>query len=157
MEESIELYKKIQTSIINLNLKSRKRDSVLKELVSTLPMEANEKNILLTTLIKREDMGSTGVGEGIAIPHARTLLVKEFRLIIGLSKGGVEFNSPDGKPVHLFFLLIAPPHEASNSYLITLGKVAELAMKISKDRRLFTVTEKMEFLKIIGELSQTEK
>ncbi|MCK4576342.1 PTS sugar transporter subunit IIA [candidate division WOR-3 bacterium] len=154
MDKSMKLYDKICNSTIKLSLRSKKRNGILKELVSLLPMDENAKNILLTTLVRREDMGSTGVGMGIAIPHARSLLVKEFKLVIGLSRKGVLFDSYDGKPVHLFFLIIAPPQETSNSYLITLGKVAELAKNIAKDKRLFSVTEENEFFKIIKELEE---
>lgn len=154
MKKSTKLYEKITNSTIELNLRSKARNGVLKELVSLLQMNPEAKDILLKTLIKREEMGSTGVGKGIAIPHARTLLVKEFKIIIGLSRRGVEFDSFDGKPVHLFFLLIAPPEESSNSYLITLGKVAELAKSIAEDRRLFNVKESKEFFEIVKELEK---
>ncbi len=154
MKKSTKLYEKITNSTIELNLRSKVRNGVLKELVSLLQMNPEAKDILLKTLIKREEMGSTGVGKGIAIPHARTLLVKEFKIIIGLSRRGVEFDSFDGKPVHLFFLLIAPPQESSNSYLITLGKVAELAKSIAEDGRLFNLKEGKEFFEIVKELEK---
>jgi len=154
MKKSIGLYNRICNSTVKFNLRSKTRNGVLKELVSLLKMDPNAKDILLKTLIKREEMGSTGVGKGIAIPHARTLLVKEFRLVIGLSKKGIQFDSFDGKPVHVFFLLIAPPLETSNSYLITLGKIAELAKGIAKDGRLFKVQHGAEFLEIIREIEE---
>ena len=154
MKKSTGLYNRICNSIVKFNLRSKTRNGVLKELVLLLRMDPNAKDILLKTLIKREEMGSTGVGKGIAIPHARTLLVKEFRLVIGLSKQGIQFDSFDGKPVHVFFLLIAPPLETSNSYLITLGKIAELAKGIAKDGRLFKVECEAEFLDIIREIEE---
>lgn len=157
MKKSTKLYDKICNSVVKLNIRSKTKSGVLKELVSLLQMGPNAKDILLKTLIKREKMGSTGVGKGIAIPHARTLLVKEFELIIGLSRNGVKFDSFDGKPVYLFFLLIAPPQETSNSYLITLGKVAELAKGIAKDGRLFKVRQEKEFLEIIREIEEKSK
>lgn len=154
MKMSADLYDKISKSTVKLALRSKTRDGVLKELVALLHMDPQAKDILLKTLIEREEMGSTGVGKGIAIPHARTLLVKECTLIIGLSRKGVKFDSLDGEPVHLFFLLIAPPQETSNSYLITLGKVAELAKGIAKDGRLFDVRQGKEFLEIIREIGE---
>lgn len=157
MKNNIGLYKRIYNSQIKLNLRSKTRDSVLKELVAQLHIPPQAKEILLKTLIKREEMGSTGVGKGIAIPHARTLLVKECTLIIGISKSGVEFNAIDGKPVHLFFLLIAPPQEMSSSYLITLGKIAELARIIAKDGRLFDVKKDSQFREIMKELEGKKK
>ncbi len=154
MEETIKLSAIISNSKIILKLRSRTKNGVLKELVSHLQMEAKAKDILLKTLMKREEMGSTGVGKGIAIPHARTLLVKEFTLIIGLAKRGIPFNAIDNKPANVFFLLIAPPQEPSNSYLIALGKIAELARGIAKDGKLFDVTEEEKFLRIIKEIEE---
>jgi PTS system nitrogen regulatory IIA component len=154
MEETVKLSSIISNSKIILNLRSRTKNGVMKELVSHLQMEPEAKDILLKTLIKREEMGSTGLGKGIAIPHARTLLVREFTLIIGLSKKGIPFDALDGKPSNLFFLLIAPPREPSNSYLIALGKIAELARGIAKDGRLFDVTEEDEFLRVMREIEE---
>lgn len=154
MEETLKLSEVISNSRIILNLRSKTRNGVLKELVSHLQMEAEAREILLKTLMKREEMGSTGIGKGIAIPHARTLLVKEFTLIIGLSKKGIPFDALDGKLSNLFFLLIAPPQEPNNSYLIALGKVAELARGIAKDGRLFEVTDVAEFLRVVKEIEE---
>ncbi len=147
-----ELYCKFCDSTIKSDLRSTTKNGVIKELVSALSMQANARDILIKNLLKREGMGSTGVGKGIAIPHARTLLVRDFKLVIGLSKKGVEFDSFDGKPVYIFFLLIAPPEESSNSYLITLGKVAEFAKLIANDGRLFKVKNEREFLEIVKEI-----
>jgi PTS system nitrogen regulatory IIA component len=154
MEETVKLSSIISNSKIILNLRSRTKNGVMKELVSHLQMEPEAKDILLKTLMKREEMGSTGLGKGIAIPHARTLLVREFNLIIGLSKKGIPFDALDGKPSNLFFLLIAPPQEPSNSYLIALGKIAELARGIAKDGKLFDVTEEDEFLRVVREIEE---
>jgi mannitol/fructose-specific phosphotransferase system IIA component (Ntr-type) len=155
MKKSEHLTDKISKSIIKMKLRSRTRDGVLKELLSVLSLDEKARQLIFTTLIKRENMGSTGVGKGIAIPHARTLLVKDFMLVIGLSKKGIAFSAIDRKPVHLFFLLIAPPQETSNSYLVTLGKIAELAKNITKDKRIFKVKNEEEFLKIIKEIERS--
>ncbi len=157
MEEKVKLSSIISNSKIVLGLKSRSKNGVIKELVSHLSMEPEAKDILLKTLMKREEMGSTGVGKGIAIPHARTLLIKELKLIIGLSRNKIPFDSHDGKPANLFFLLIAPPREPSNTYLIALGKIAELARAIAKDGRLFTAKDEMEFLRIVREVEEKGK
>lgn len=157
MEETVKLSSIISNSKIILGLRSKSKNGVIKELVSHLEMEPEAKDLLLKTLMKREEMGSTGVGKGIAIPHARTVLVKEFRLIIGLSRNKIPFDSHDGEPSTLFFLLIAPPREPSNAYLIALGKIAELAREIAKDGRLFDVTDEKEFLSIIKEIEEKGK
>jgi PTS system nitrogen regulatory IIA component len=154
MEETPKLYETISNSKIILSLRSKTKNGVLKELVSHLEMNPEARDILLKTLIKREEMGSTGIGKRIAVPHARTLLVKKFTLIIGLSKSGIPFDAIDKKPVNIFFLLIAPPQEPSNTYLIALGRIAELARGIAKDGRLFDVTGGEDFLKIVKEIEE---
>ena len=113
------------------------------------------KGILLETLKKREELGSTGVGKGIAIPHCRSLLVKDLHLVIGRSKKGVDFGALDGKQVHLFFLIVASPLEPSNQYLIVLGKVAQIAREITKDQRILEIDEKSEFIRFLGEVEES--
>jgi len=152
MKKKSKLYERIKNSIIVLNLRNKSREGILKELVSYLTMDDKAKKILLKTLIKREELGSTTIGKGIAVPHARTLLIKEFKVVIGLSRKGVNFDTKSHKLTHLFFLLLAPPREASNTYLITLGKIAELAKNIGSDRRLLKVKKKSEFFEIIEDI-----
>ena len=63
----------------------------------------------------------------MAIPHCRTLSVSEINVVVGLSESGIDFEAMDDNPVHLFFLILAPPQEESNNYLPILGKICELA------------------------------
>lgn len=76
----------------------------------------------------RESLGTTGIGEGVAIPHARNALVKEMVLLLGRSKNGVDFCSLDGQPVHLFFLLLIPQEEKVKN-LAVLAEIARLVKK----------------------------
>lgn len=84
------------------------------------------KTIILETLKKREALGSTAIGKGVAIPHCRTLAVSELTIVAGLSPEGIDYDSPDNQPVNLFFLIAAPPQETHNHYLPILGKLVEL-------------------------------
>src|SRR2546430_4370436 len=68
-------------------------------------------------LKRRETLGSTGIGQNIAIPHCRALAVNRLRVAFGRKLDGIDFNAIDGKPVHYFFLIVAPPLEVSNQYL----------------------------------------
>ena len=137
---------------MNLNLKANSRDSLLKELVALTGLEEKAQKILLINLKQREELGSTGIGKSVAIPHCRSLLLNSLTLIIGRSKSGVEFDSIDHKPAKLFFLIIAPPHDPQNQYLITLGKIAQLAKEINANDPLFGISEPGEFISRIGEL-----
>jgi PTS system nitrogen regulatory IIA component len=111
--------------VVKLDLKSDTKDDLLKELVSLLGLDAKSEATLFKTLKRRENLGSTGIGKGIAIPHCRSLVVNRLRLAYGRKPSGVDFNAIDGAPVHNFFLIVAPPLEVSNQYLPVLGKIAQ--------------------------------
>jgi len=137
---------------MELELKSRTKDEVLRELVDLLPVDPQSAEIILETLKKREELGSTGVSKGIAIPHCRSLLVKKLCVILGRSKEGVDFRALDKKPVYLFFLIVAPPQEPSNQYLIALGKVAQMARVLARKKQMLEIEEKQDFLRFLEEL-----
>ncbi|MCH7761560.1 PTS sugar transporter subunit IIA [candidate division TA06 bacterium] len=145
----------LKPELIELELKNNNKKGVLQELVGLFPLDEKAKGILLETLKKREELGSTGVGKGIAIPHCRSLLVKDLHLVIGRSKKGVDFGALDGKQVHLFFLIVASPLEPTNQYLIVLGKVAQIAREITKDQRILEIDEKSEFIRFLGEVEES--
>jgi len=110
---------------INLDLQATTKDEVLEELVGLLDLDEKNAAVVLRMLKKREHMGSTGMGRGVAIPHGRSLVISRLMVATGRSTAGIEFNAMDGKPVHLFFLIVAPPQEISNIYLPTLGRIAQ--------------------------------
>ena len=126
-------------------------------MVDIFTLDEKARGILLETLKKREELGSTGVGKGIAIPHCRSLLVKDLHLIIGRSKNGVDFGALDGKTVHLFFLIVASPLEPSNQYLIVLGKVAQISREIVKNQDVLEIDEKPDFIRFLGEVEESLK
>ncbi len=88
-------------------------------------MNLKDKKQILESLLKRERLGSTGVGGGVAIPHARIAELKEAVLFVGLSRRGINFSSVDGKPVQLVVLFLTPLLE-SELHLKILSKVATL-------------------------------
>jgi mannitol/fructose-specific phosphotransferase system IIA component (Ntr-type) len=139
---------------ISLSLKSQSRDGVLKELIGLSSLGEKAQQILLVNLKQREELGSTGIGKGVAIPHCRSLLLNSLTLIVGRSKNGVDFDSIDKKPARLFFLIIAPPHDPQNQYLITLGKIAQLAKGMSATDPLFTAETPEEFIARVSELEK---
>jgi mannitol/fructose-specific phosphotransferase system IIA component (Ntr-type) len=137
---------------INLDLKATTKEGVLRELVKLLKLSAAAQKSLLATLVSREDLGSTGVGNGIAIPHCRSLVAGELVVAIGRSRTGVNFQSMDGKRAYLFFLIVAPPLGDPSRYLIALGKVAQVASQISKDKRIKDLKQRKQFMDLVVEL-----
>lgn len=138
---------------INLALKARKKTEVLKELVSMIK-KGEEAELLYDTLLKREELGSTGIGKGIAIPHCRSLLIDKLELAVGWSVKGVDFDSIDKKPANLFFLIVAPPQDPGNQYLITLGRVAMVCQELTKRKLTLAPKSPEEFIQLIRTLEE---
>jgi len=134
---------------INLDLKGTTKDEVLKELVALLKLDEKNQAQLFKMLKRRENLGSTGVGGGLAIPHCRAVVVTQLRCCFGRSVKGVDFKANDGQPVHLFFLIVAPPLEVSNQYLPVLGKIAQFAKEPDVPGKLRSIKTPKEFLKLL--------
>lgn len=111
------------------DLKSRDKLSVLKELIKPLAAKGaiDDEDKFLDVVLKREEEYSTGIGMGVAIPHGKSSLVKKASLVFGKSKEGIDYNSMDGKPAHLFFL-IAAPENSDNLHLKILAKLSRSLM-----------------------------
>jgi PTS system nitrogen regulatory IIA component len=136
---------------INLNLRSTAKDEVLKELVGLLRLDDKAGQTLVKMLKRRETLGSTGIGQHIAIPHCRALAVNHLRVAFGRKLQGIDFNAIDGKPVHYFFLIVAPPLEVSNQYLPVLGKIAQFAKEPDVPERLAKLERPQELLALLEE------
>lgn len=136
---------------VTLSLRGASKDEVLAELVGLLGMDERSAGTLLRIIQRRENLGSTGIGRGIAIPHCRSLVVNRLRLAFGHRKEGIEFQAIDGKPVSNFFLIVAPPLEISNQYLPVLGKIAQFANKPDVPERLATLKSADEFFSLLEE------
>ena len=108
-------------------LDSHDKKNVLDELSSFLEDEGEitNKENLLAALIEREKLGSTGIGENIAIPHAKISEIDKIITVFGRSKNGVEFESLDQKPVNFIFLVIAPENSTSQ-HLKALARISRL-------------------------------
>ena len=134
---------------VELELGANSKDDILKELVGLLDLDEQSRMILYKTLKRRENLGSTGIGRKIAIPHCRSLVVSKLRLAYGRKSAGMDFNSIDGEPVRHFFLIVAPPIEVSNQYLPVLGKIAQFAKDPEVPTRLSELSEPEEFLQLL--------
>ncbi|HEX7939795.1 MAG TPA: PTS sugar transporter subunit IIA [Gemmatimonadaceae bacterium] len=132
----MELREFFSEEAIQLDLVGETKDDVIKELIALLKLDDKSQAMLFKMLKRRENLGSTGIGRGIAIPHCRSLVVSKLRVAFGRKKGGLDFKAIDEKPVHFFFLIVAPPLEVSNQYLPVLGKIAQFSKEADVPSRL---------------------
>jgi mannitol/fructose-specific phosphotransferase system IIA component (Ntr-type) len=146
----------LRSDRINLDLQSKKKPDILRELVMMIRTGESAES-LLQILLKREELGSTGIGKGIAIPHGRSLLLDKLEIAVGRSTKGVDFDAIDKKPVHLFFLVMAPPQDPGNQYLITLGRIALVCQELTKRKQLFSANTPEEFIQQVRELEEKVK
>jgi PTS system nitrogen regulatory IIA component len=136
---------------LTLNLRGGSKDEVLAELVGLLRMDERSTGTLLRIIQRRENLGSTGIGRGIAIPHCRSLVVSRLRLAFGTREQGVEYQAIDGNLVCHFFLIVAPPLEISNQYLPVLGKIAQFAKEPDVPDRLGGLRSPEDFWRLLEE------
>jgi nitrogen PTS system EIIA component len=136
---------------VSLDLRGSSKDAILSELVGLLRIDDRAAETLLRALQRRESLGSTGVGRGIAIPHCRSLVVNRLRLAYGHRKEGIEFQAIDGRLVFDLFLIVAPPLEVSNQYLPVLGKIAQFAKEPDVPQRLAALTSADDFFRLLEE------
>ncbi|HPF60911.1 MAG: PTS sugar transporter subunit IIA [Gemmatimonadetes bacterium] len=114
-------------SAVALDIEASDRDAVLAALVELLGVTGRQRTTLLRLLTRREVLGSTAVGRGIAIPHCRTLVVPRVRMAYARLATPLPWESLDGDPVRHVFLIVAPPVEVSNQYLPALARLAHFA------------------------------
>lgn len=141
------------TDVVELELQGETKDEILKELIALLQLDEKSEGILFKMLKRRENLGSTGIGRGIAIPHCRSLVVNRLRIAFGRKPAGIDYNAIDDEPVHHFFLIVAPPLEVSNQYLPVLGKIAQFAKEPDVPERLGELQSSEDFLSLLEEKS----
>lgn len=111
------------------DLQSTTKEQVIEELVGLLvsseAIEKKYKNKIVEVLMAREALGSTAIGQGIAIPHGKTDSAKKLVGCIGISKKGINFDSLDGEPAYIFFLLVAPV-DSAGPHLKALARISRL-------------------------------
>ena len=133
------------------DLQGTDKSSILRELSGVLvkPCQVASVEELLQVLLEREKLGSTGIGEGIAIPHGRLKKLKNFFICFGRSLKGVDFDSIDGKPSQLFFLVMAPENSAVEN-LKLLSRIVTLLKESSFKKRLIDAPSRKELFQILS-------
>lgn len=147
----MELREFFSEDAIKLEVEGNTKDDVLKELIALLGLDEKSEGMLYKMLKRRENLGSTGIGRGIAIPHCRSLVVNKLRVAFGRKSNGMDFKAIDENPVNFFFLIVAPPLEVSNQYLPVLGKIAQFSKEPDVPDRLFKLQTPAEFMELLKE------
>lgn len=132
------------------NMKSTEKFAALAELTDSvvLRQEGLDRDEVLKVLHERERLGSTGIGDGVAIPHGKLKNIDQLLLAFGCSKAGIDFDSMDGKPAHLFFLLLAP-EESVGIHLKTLARISKLLKSPAVRESLLNASGSDELFQII--------
>jgi nitrogen PTS system EIIA component len=139
------------------HLKSQNKDDVIRELVVLLVsagvVETESVDTLVKILREREALGSTGIGQGVAIPHGKSNAVSTLIGAFGLSRDGIDYGSLDGERSHLFFLLMAP-EDSAGPHLKALARISRLFKDRYLRDRLKMVEDDQALLKILTEEDQ---
>ena len=138
---------------ISADLKSTDKEGIIKELVDLLIASGavkSKKEYIVKALMAREALGSTGIGQGIGIPHGKSSYVKSLIASFGISKNGVDFESLDGEPAYIFFLLMAP-EDSAGPHLKALARISRLLKDKYVREMLKKAQDEKEIIKIINE------
>lgn len=140
----------IKVDTINLNLESKNKNAVIKELYGNLKKTnlIKDEEQGLNDILAREEMGSTGIGKRIALPHAKTKAVDELIVTFGISRNGIAYNSVDDENVNIFFMFLCPESKA-HEYLRVLARISRLIRENRFVENLLKATSNEEIIEII--------
>ncbi|AGK53132.1 PTS fructose transporter subunit IIABC [Bacillus sp. 1NLA3E] len=143
---------------IILTIPGNKKTDAIDALVDVLDQagKLSDKRVYKEAILKREEQSTTGIGEGIAIPHAKTSAVKNAAIAFGKSVEGVDYASLDGQPAHLFFM-IAAPEGANNTHLEALARLSSILMNEEARTKLMKATTKNQVIEIINSYDREEE
>ncbi len=140
----------VEEEIVKVPLESADKPDVLRELVQILQDagKISDFDAVLAAVQQREDKQSTGLEAGIAVPHCKSDAVTSLKLAIGIAPQGIDFDSLDGQPSNLFFLLVAPPNQAG-PHVAALAEIAKLAQSKSFCRALVNAGSAREVVELL--------
>ena len=141
---------------IKIPLVASEKDALLRELVELVGGDGNgaDREQILRAVQEREAVLSTGIGNGVAIPHGKSASVDRLVLAAGVARDGVEFDALDGKPVQLFFLLVGP-ESAAGDHVKALSRISRLLQRDTFRNRLASAAHPEEFYAIVSEAEST--
>jgi PTS system nitrogen regulatory IIA component len=141
----------LNSNAINVDLKARDKKGILDELVAPVAEETGASHDkLVKVLMDRERLGSTGIGGGIGIPHGKLKNLESLILGFGLSRQGIDFESMDGRPTHIYFLLLTPESSAG-VHLKLLARISRLLKNDGVKERLMQAQAPQDVITIIEE------
>lgn len=138
---------------VRIPLRAASKDGVLAELVDVVAASLDltaERDAVLQAVREREGVLSTGIGGGVALPHAKYNGLNDLVMAAGVSQEPVEYGSLDGRPVRLFFLLLGPD-SAAGRHVRALSRLSRIVQNESWRRRLVAVTDAQQFIRILGD------
>ncbi|MCH8028302.1 MAG: PTS sugar transporter subunit IIA [candidate division Zixibacteria bacterium] len=149
----MKLSKFSEENLIVFDLKAASKESVIEELVDLINVSnmVLDKDMLLKDIKDREELVTTGIGYGVAFPHAKTKSVKGIVIAFGRSNEGIDFEAIDHKPVNLFFI-IAAPEDAIGAHLNVMSRLSYLMKSEENRQTLMTVTSPGEVLELIDQV-----
>jgi nitrogen PTS system EIIA component len=142
----------IQRDMLIPALSSTSKAGIIKELAAHLSARYDDidREALTRVLIDREGLASTAIGEGVAIPHGKLPTVSEIHACVGRAPQGVDFDSMDGQPTYLFFVLVAPEH-STGAHLKALARISRVFKDVDFRRRLLRARDADAMYEIIAE------
>jgi len=144
----------LRKETILTDLKAKDKKGVIEELVASVSQTTGiNSRELVQVLLERERLGSTGIGGGIGIPHGKLANLESLIMGFGLSPQGVDFESMDGRPTHLFFLLITPEN-STGLHLKFLARISRILKNDSFKKKLMKAASSNEVYSIIGEVDE---
>jgi len=141
----------ITEDVIKVPLTSDDKPAVLRELVQILKDtgKIDDYDAILDAIVEREEKQSTGLESGIAVPHGKSPSVKNLVIAMGISQNGIEFNSIDGKPAKLFFILIAPPNQPG-PHVAALAEIARLSQSHDHYNKILNAASAQEIIELLN-------
>ena len=147
----------LREKAVSISLTATDKEGVIRELVRLLvkagEIKPTDEEKLVPILMTREGLGSTGIGQGVGIPHGKSNCVRELVGAFGLSRRGVNFDSLDGEQVHIFFLLVAP-EDSAGPHLKALARISRLLKDRFFRESLKEVKEEKQVLRILQQEDQ---
>ncbi|MDQ1330235.1 MAG: nitrogen system component [Thermodesulfobacteriota bacterium] len=144
----------LRKETILTDLKSKDKKGVIEELVASISqVTGKNSNELVQVLLERERLGSTGIGGGIGIPHGKLANLESLIMGFGLSRKGVDFESMDGRPTHLFFLIITPEN-STGLHLKLLARISRILKNDTFKKKLMKASGSDDVYSIIEEVDE---
>jgi PTS system nitrogen regulatory IIA component len=156
-DDSVKITDFLSERAISVNLSATDKAGVLRELVQLLvksgEIKPQDESKIVSILEARENLGSTGIGQGVGIPHGKSNVIRRIVGALGISKRGVDFDALDGEPVHIFFLLMAP-EDSAGPHLKALARVSRLLKDRYFRESLREAKDEKEVLRIVQQEDQ---